>query len=259
MLVIDAANVLHAASAQPWPISELESAGLIRLVASLQLGRRGAVLAFDGAIPVPTPRDPPGVRVLWSGTDREADDVIEELLVIDSAASRIRVVSSDRRLRLAARRAGAVSETSADFLHRVYDEMIARGKRLPPPPIRQEVPLDRAMLAMWLEEFGFNPALASVTTVPEPARKAAPSLRGQDERGASQGEPRTDPAREVVPTPAIDDRVGFDASGSAHPARIDDELVALLKLWGGSLSEADLNMQLWLETHPPPDASSEHA
>jgi predicted RNA-binding protein with PIN domain len=87
-------------------------------------------------------------RVLFAVDHDEADALLEELIQLDSAPRNLTVVSSDRRLRAAAKRRRCVWISSQDW----FDQM-QRRSTLPPvadPPAKPETIEDREKL---IKEF----------------------------------------------------------------------------------------------------------
>ncbi|QDT53541.1 YacP-like NYN domain protein [Caulifigura coniformis] len=124
-VMIDGYNLLHAAGLAKarYAPGELERRRA-RLLAKLRDLLDPAMLArttvvFDARVnPPPVRPDPPAgpITVLFAPRDREADDVIEELLAKHSAPGQVLVVSSDHRLHKAARRRSATPIDSDAFL-----------------------------------------------------------------------------------------------------------------------------------------------
>jgi hypothetical protein len=153
MLIVDAANVLHAAGVPRGPD------GVAWLLGSLESGRYAGLditIVCDG---VPGAAHPTltrlvsgsrSRRVLYAAVpphDREADDVIEHLLHDARHPSRLTVVSSDRRLRDAARGAGARSIGSREFVAHLETDAAKRATRKP------EGGLDAGSVRWWLAYF----------------------------------------------------------------------------------------------------------
>ena len=138
--------------------------------------RRRTCVVFDAADP-PTDRESEyvqgGLLVKFAVGYREADDLIEEIIACHSAAKNLAVVSSDHRVQAAARRRGATTFESQDWLDRLLDGKVVlaarrRGgarkgtrhggagegtrKAAPQKPI---VPGDSDEVEKWMDEFGF--------------------------------------------------------------------------------------------------------
>ena len=75
-------------------------------------------VVFDASNPpfdLPTKSTHKGLTILFAVNDENADARLEQLIAEHSAPKRLRVVSSDRRVRVAATRRRAVSISSDDF------------------------------------------------------------------------------------------------------------------------------------------------
>lgn len=167
MLVVDTYNVLHTTGVLPPELAGLETDDLLRLIARSRYARREVRLICDG-LPAATPGidtrdDGRAIRrlgwaeVWYSGHAAQADDLIEQELLTASAARTWLVVSSDRRIRRAAARAGSRLLLSEVFLKQlVDDELKPSAPRL--PAFATDIPLDRYSLAHWLREFGYDPS-----------------------------------------------------------------------------------------------------
>ncbi len=140
-----------------------------------ELARQTCVV-FDAATP---PHGPPSrlrvraIDVRFAVDHREADDLIEELIAAHHSPRRLTVVSSDRRLQVAAKRAGAVPFDSQLWLDALLEKRLLLAIRWPPrnrpassdPTAEARVeeddslkhsPLDRQAIVGWLAEFGLS-------------------------------------------------------------------------------------------------------
>lgn len=130
-VLIDGYNLLHAAglAKAKYAPGELDRRRT-RLLARLKDLLDPAILprttvVFDARInPPPVRPDPPSgpIVVIFAPRDREADDVVEELLAKHSTPGQVLVVSSDHRLHKAARRRGATPIDSDAFLDQLEVE-----------------------------------------------------------------------------------------------------------------------------------------
>ncbi len=144
-VLIDGYNLLHAAglAKRSYAPGELERrrarllSRLKDLVEPAMLPRMTVV--FDARVnPPPVRPDPPAgpITVLFSPADREADDVVEELLAKHSTPQQVLVVSSDHRLHKAARRRGATAIDSDAFLDQLeVDQHLAASHRAAAAPV----------------------------------------------------------------------------------------------------------------------------
>jgi len=136
--------------------------GLCKLLSAMLARSRGAdrglCVIFDGPAPygsLARPIAAAGVQVRYSGL-RRADDLLLEAIAASTAPRRLRVVSSDRQIRAAARRRRCREITSQDFAQELLKTL---ERPLPPPP---EPPEKRAgstpqQTRQWLREFGIDP------------------------------------------------------------------------------------------------------
>ncbi len=157
MVIIDGHNLLWAvwgAREGPERISDLQ---LCRLVGwyLAQIGETGEIV-FDG----PGPRDKSdfgaieGVEVLFSGFRTDADTVIGDKIKASTAPRRLTVVSSDRRLRKAARARRAIAVKSEVFWSQVQKESRRSSKASrEDEPAGKEKGLTESETEHWLEFF----------------------------------------------------------------------------------------------------------
>jgi hypothetical protein len=186
LLLVDSYNVLHAAGSVDPALADLSLADLLDLIggsryrssrcwlvcdgrlsraaAALLQGRAAGRLEADipgsSRVQLQDWKGLPAGGELWfSGADLEADDVIERLLAgpggEPKAASGLVVVSSDRRLIRAARRAGAQVIESREFVAAIWADRRA-VRPAPLPAFATDIPLDRYSVAHWLREFGME-------------------------------------------------------------------------------------------------------
>lgn len=120
---------------------------------------RQTIVVFDAVhAPWGLPRElvHRGVLLRFADRGREADDLIEELILADSAPKRLVVVSSDHRLHRAARRRGAQAIDSEPWLRRLFAE---RRNRQTPGGARTDAPESKPIpqpddVEGWLHCFG---------------------------------------------------------------------------------------------------------
>ncbi|MCC5787213.1 MAG: NYN domain-containing protein [Phycisphaerales bacterium] len=160
MLLIDAFNVLHATGVLPEHLAGLELPGLAALVEQSRYAGRPVTFVCDGVRPGAGHAGPSAARigaasVLYAGGGREADAEIEKIIGSSSFAARLLVVSSDNRIRKAARRRGAAWMKSEAFLKQLAEDA-ERGRPEPLPSFVHEIPLSPAEVGHWLEVFGME-------------------------------------------------------------------------------------------------------
>ncbi len=166
-LLIDGYNLLHASGILPRGIGpgtleRARGALLNFLVESLQpeeLAR--AVVVFDArAAPVGRPRTVThrGLKVHFAPNPGDADALIEQLILQDSSPRRLTVVSSDHRLQRAAKRRRAQAIDSDRWYGEIVRRRMGRGKALADEPAKPTGPLSGGEVALWLKQFGMEPA-----------------------------------------------------------------------------------------------------
>jgi predicted RNA-binding protein with PIN domain len=119
------------------------------------VGEKGEIV-FDGI----GPPDKSGfdnisnLEVEFSGLASDCDSIIEHKIRIDTAPKRLTVVSSDRRLRDAARARRANSVKSEVFWAELLKELSRRREKREPPQKRQGI--SESETDQWMELFGLN-------------------------------------------------------------------------------------------------------
>jgi predicted RNA-binding protein with PIN domain len=119
--------------------------------------KESAELVFDG----PGPRDKTdfdnidGVEVLFAGLGRDADTMIEEKIAANTGPRNLIVVSSDNRLRQAARARKAESVKSEDFWVRLVKDL-ERPRRAAEEPNGKMRGLSEGETDQWLDFFGLE-------------------------------------------------------------------------------------------------------
>ena len=157
MIIIDGHNLLHTIlkiEEDPHAINDIE---LCRVIGRyLNRLRQSGEIIFDGR----GPRDKSvfesvdGVEVSFSGLKNDTDTIVEEKIRINTAPKRLTIVSSDRRLRKAARSRKANSVKSEDFWIQVQKQL--SRKRPPKEPIGKRTGLSDSETKQWLKIFGIE-------------------------------------------------------------------------------------------------------
>ena len=157
--LIDGYNVYHAARKLSEEWATLTTVSFCTLVAEdLRRLRDWGIIVFDGG-PLRgisyevEPAD--YVRVIFSGAGSDADTVLEDLIQKNTAPRRLVMVSSDNRLKKAARRRRAQSLTSPEFLMQMVRRSAA-PKRGPAEPREKRQGVGPGQLEKWLELFGIE-------------------------------------------------------------------------------------------------------
>lgn len=163
-LIVDGYNLMHAAGdfghgAGPGGLERSRTALLRYLAQALEpeLAAR-TVVVFDASAQRGAPRTERfrGLTVIYAAGYEDADSLIEELIRRHSAPRRLTVVSSDRRLRRAARRRKATSVGSGQW----YDQIVKqRGVARDDTPETAKPTTDPtgSELQFWLDQFLSDP------------------------------------------------------------------------------------------------------
>jgi hypothetical protein len=225
MLLIDAYNALHVTGVLPPDLAGPDVRGLADLVARSRWRAAGAVLVCDGPGPGGpkrlTPIEGAAIEIRYAGAGRDADSLIELLLERHTAPRRVTVVSSDNRLKAAAKRRKARWMPSEAFLSRLASDARRPDRRGPDPrrAAEQAVPLDPGSVANWIRAFGLSPA--------DLERKSRESPRVRKTR------PSPPAPAPVPPPPAGDDEASL--------------LREAMREWPGRIDPDDLDMRRWLD------------
>lgn len=275
MLLIDAFNVVRAQWVLPPERRGLDVHGLIALIGRSRFAGRRLRVVVDGR---PSPAwlrhgvydtlaghawtRVGRAEVVFSGRGAEADDVIEEILARTEGVA-ITVVSSDRRLVMAAGRAGADQIGNGSFL-RLLNEDLDREAVARVPAFAAEVPLDRYSVAHWMREFGYAPPAEPervVTPPPPPVKKARPPEKAPAAEGFGT-RLRVDLGPVGAPAGGGTGEKAGGVGGVAGPAGVpgaagdgDEPLDPMLRdafeEWYGALHLGDLDMRKWVDGIEP--------
>ena len=157
MIIIDGHNLLHAIlkiEEDPKAVSDIE---LCRVISSyLNQTNQAGEIVFDGR----GPRDKDvfervdGIEVTFSGIRNDTDTIIEEKIKTNTAPKRLIIVSSDRRLRKAARSRKAIAVKSEDFWIKVQKQL--SRKRPQKEPAAKRRGLSDSETKQWMKIFGIE-------------------------------------------------------------------------------------------------------
>jgi hypothetical protein len=163
MILIDGYNLMHAAGLMksrfgPGGLERARRALIGVLAGSLGDEAVHTTVVFDARTGQPEDRSQSesplahGIRVEFASISDGADARIEQLIRLESVPKRLTVVSSDRRIRSAARRRGARAMESEKFWRELVERRTARRDR---SPSTLEKPTGRARgnSDAWLREF----------------------------------------------------------------------------------------------------------
>jgi len=237
------------------------------------------------------------VSIVYAGAGMEADSIIEFMIRgagwrsaptrpgrrwEDAPAGRSSggihgksiVVSSDRRVRSAARRAGARSVLSEDFLQQLVDDWRrpAGGARKPSagaddrPGFARKTPLDRYSVEEWMLEFGFGvdgPTQAEWDDLLDDmkVRGGQPRQAGEADHNdvelPSDSRPPADRRKSTMradgDSPRKDSAPGSGDTATPPPDRPpsslpDDPITrAAMKAWPGRINPDDFDMEKWIQ------------
>jgi predicted RNA-binding protein with PIN domain len=157
MYIIDGHNLLHAiikTSESAGPVTDIQ---LCRIIDKyLQLTSQKGEMIYDGT----GPREKnafenlSNLEVFFAGIRSDADTVIEDKIKADSAPKRLVIVSSDRRVRKAARTKKADSIKSEEFWKHINKQL--SRKKPPREPGAKRQGLSEGETKQWLDIFGIN-------------------------------------------------------------------------------------------------------
>jgi len=157
MIIIDGHNLLHSIvkiDHESEPISDIQLCWVISRYLRA-VGETGE-LVFDGT----GPRDKSGfdnianLEVFFAGLGTDADTVIENKIKANTAPKRLSIVSSDRRLRDAARARKATAVKSEVFWDNLHKQL--RRKKPVKEPEAKRSGLTESETKQWLEFFGIE-------------------------------------------------------------------------------------------------------
>lgn len=263
MLIVDAFNVIHAAAdlkGAPPAFKRLSVLGLASLISACPSpggkGRAGgAVLVVDGTgggLQSRLARESaeslaPGVRVAFAGPGREADALIEEMLEarIRGAGGGVLVISSDKRVRAAAKGARAQHLPSDVFLallaRSVGPNNRARRGGSAEQTIRdRDLPLDPESARWWMRFLEVDEDLPGVLDAGAQSPGAWEARSAPAQPTASE-RPKTPPSAPAAP----DGRAAAD-DDEQESRWTDPLLLEALRVWGDRIRPGDLEMSRWL-------------
>lgn len=157
-LLIDVYNVLHAWAGLGIEKADPSVTAMARLIGQGRHRDQPAKLICDGTSPAGQPSRTPlyvdsqrRITVIYAGPGRDADSLIEELIERTSGPRDLLVVSTDRRLRKAARRRKAKSQDSASFVLELINDA-SRAEEQPEGGARTAP--DANDVESWMRYFG---------------------------------------------------------------------------------------------------------
>jgi len=157
MFIIDGHNLLHTVYKLEGDSESISDVGLCRILGGyFKLTGEKGVMIFDGT----GPPDKTGfdnisnLEVFFAGIRTDADTVIEDKISASTAPKGLTIVSSDRRLRAAARTRKATSMKSDVFWNDIQKQL--NRKRPAKEPTEKRQGLNKGETEQWLEFFGFG-------------------------------------------------------------------------------------------------------
>lgn len=157
MLIIDGTNLSHAVHKTGSDFETMSDVALCRVVSRfLSLTGEKGEMVFDGT----GPPDKTGfdhivnLEVSFAGLGSDSDTVIEDKIRASTAPKGLTIVSSDRRLRKAARMRKATSMKSEFFWSDLQKQLSRKEKAKEPAAKRQGISASETQ--QWLEFFGLE-------------------------------------------------------------------------------------------------------
>ncbi len=222
-LIVDAYNVLHVTGVLAPEHAGPDLIGLAELIHFSRFSSLQTTLVCDGDSPERL-KLPGRVETHYAGKGQDADSVIEAMLERDSAPRSVRVVSSDRRLRIAAKKRRASWMASDEFL-RCLNLDAGRGKRETAAFSKPDVPLDGVGVEGWLKKFGVADQ--------DPLRRIKSAAGNEDGQTKPSRQKRSHPDRAL---PHVE-----------HDPAIEQALHE----WRDQLTPDDLDMSRWISGVEP--------
>ncbi len=156
-VIIDGYNLLRAI--EKLGLTEITDVKMCHVISQyLKSNEEWGVVVFDGI----GPRDKSAfhfshVDVIFSGANVEADAIIEKEIAESSAPKKLLVVSSDRRIRFAAKKRHAPDIKSDAFWHQIIQFMAIRTRERGRTEPREKFEgISEAETEQWLKIFGFK-------------------------------------------------------------------------------------------------------
>jgi predicted RNA-binding protein with PIN domain len=158
MFIIDGYNLLKWIEKSGKGVERVSDVQLCHVVGRYlkQVGAKGD-LVFDGIGPPDKGRfeNIPNLQVSFSGYGSDADEVIEGKIEVSTAPRDLTVVSSDRRLRVAARRRRASAVKSGEFWADVCKQLSESRRKVREPSGKRQG-LTESETEQWLKYFGLE-------------------------------------------------------------------------------------------------------
>lgn len=157
MFFIDGHNLLHSVQKDGPDSGPISDVRLCHIIGSyLRLTGQSGEIIFDGIGPPDKSgfEDISNLEVFFSGSGTDTDTVIEDKISVNTAPRRLKIVSSDRRLRKAARARKATSIKSEVFWNNMQKQL--SRKKMTKEPAAKRRGLSESETGQWLEIFGLE-------------------------------------------------------------------------------------------------------
>ena len=157
MFFIDGHNLLHSVQKDVPNSGPIGDGKLCRIIGSyLKLTGQNGEIIFDGIGPPDKSGfdDISNLEVFFAGLGTDTDTGIEDKISLNTAPRRLRVVSSDRRLRKAARARKAISIKSEVFWNNMQKQLSRR--KVAKEPTAKRRGLSESETRQWLDIFGIE-------------------------------------------------------------------------------------------------------
>jgi len=155
-LIIDGHNLLYSIRKSEY-FESISDVQLCRVISRyLKLVREKGEIVFDGSGPKDKSNfdNISNLEVHFAGRDSDADTVIENKISADTAPKRLTIVSSDRRLRKAARARKATAIKSEAFWANL-EKQLSRKRPAKEPAAKREG-LSESETKQWLKFFNLE-------------------------------------------------------------------------------------------------------
>jgi len=158
MIIIDGHNLLHSILKVGEEFESISDAALCHVVGRyLKLTGEKGEIVFDGTGPPDKGRfdNISNLEVFFAGLGTDADSVIEDKIKANTAPKRLTVVSSDRRLRNAAR-ARKATTVKSDVFWTNLQKQLSRSRKINKEPMAKRRGLSESETEHWLKIFGIE-------------------------------------------------------------------------------------------------------
>jgi predicted RNA-binding protein with PIN domain len=160
-VIVDGYNLMHVIQKSDEDFANLTEVGLCKIISEyLKRVRDRGHIVFDGTGPYDkTDMEWLGgienLEVYFSGNDAEADEIIEQKILDSSAPKSLVVVSTDRRIRAAAKKRKATALRSEIFWLEIIRHMENQNKPTIEPKQKRQG-LTEGETDQWLDYFGLD-------------------------------------------------------------------------------------------------------